>query len=463
MPRIDSANDLRQICFMVMPFNRKSVSRAAPGAPAEVDFDRLWEDAFRPAIEQLGYLPIRADSDPGSLIVKDMFERLAFADLVLADVSLPNGNVYYEIGMRHVARQTGCVLLAANWSRQLFDIDQFRSLRYALTTSQVSAAEAKDIRAVIENHVPQLADSATPYHELIENTDTDDARRRSVFRDFMQRLSEFQGSARGVRLLPADKKPAKIAELANQFAASMDVPEVSLELLRLYRDEMDWEESLAFVDRLPDKIRQLPYVREQHALILSKSGEPEQAIAALEQLIEESGSSPERHGLIGGRYKRLWRGARDARIAEGKDRPNASERRLLSKSIDQYSLGMQCDLNDYYCSCNLPALLRARAHEGDIEQAIAIEHLVIAACERADALDSGDEWLWPTMLGAAFRSGDTRKAHELANKVEMQGAPRWNLESVLRDLKDVISHTECESTKGHLQEIYKQLGEVLDS
>lgn len=461
MPATETANDLRPICFMVMPFKRKSVSRAAPGAPAEVDFDRLWEEAFRPAIEQLGYLPVRADADPGSLIVKDMFERLALADLVLADVSLPNGNVYYEIGMRHVARQTGCVLLAADWSRQLFDIDQFRSLRYALTRSEVSATEAEAIRSVIETHVPALAESPTPYHELIKNTDADDARKRSVFRDFMQRLSEFQGSARGIRLLPADKKLARIVELAGQFAPSMDVPEVSLELLRLYRDEMGWEESLAFVERLPEKIRQLPYVREQHALILSESGEPERAIAALEQLIDESGASPERHGLIGGRYKRLWREARDARIAEGKERPGAAERRLLSNAIDQYSHGMQCDLNDYYCSSNLPALLRARGQEGDDGQAVAIEHLVVAACERADALDSGDEWLWPTMLGAAFRSGDTRKAHELANRVEMAGAPRWNLESVLRDLKDVISSTPSETTRGHLQEIYEQLSEML--
>ena len=109
--------DLRPICFMVMPFRKRAVGEPRKAnAPAEVDCDALWDKAFRPAIEEMGYLPIRADFDPGSLIVKDMLERLAYSELVLADVSLANANVYYEVGLRHVAFKTHCVLLAASWS-----------------------------------------------------------------------------------------------------------------------------------------------------------------------------------------------------------------------------------------------------------------------------------------------------------------------------------------------------------
>jgi hypothetical protein len=34
-----------------------------------------------------------------------MIERLAISDLVLADVSIPNGNAYYEVGIRHAAQR----------------------------------------------------------------------------------------------------------------------------------------------------------------------------------------------------------------------------------------------------------------------------------------------------------------------------------------------------------------------
>ena len=108
----------RPICFMIMPYGRKD-SGAEPGrGPAKIDFDALWERALRPFLEEdLGYEAVRADQDLGAMIIHEMIERLALADLVLADVTAPNGNVYYEVGVRHAAREQGCVLMAADWSR----------------------------------------------------------------------------------------------------------------------------------------------------------------------------------------------------------------------------------------------------------------------------------------------------------------------------------------------------------
>jgi hypothetical protein len=75
---------------------------------------------------------VRADQDTGALIISQMLERLYSADLVLADLTIANSNVYYEVGIRHAAKEEGCVLLAADWSRQLFDVAQMRTVRYPL-------------------------------------------------------------------------------------------------------------------------------------------------------------------------------------------------------------------------------------------------------------------------------------------------------------------------------------------
>ena len=99
---------MRPVCFVVMPFRTKDTF-ATPPAPAKVNFDALWEKALRPAIAVMGYEPVRADQDLGALIVKEMLERLYFSDLVLADLSIANGNVYYEVGIRHAACRAGCV------------------------------------------------------------------------------------------------------------------------------------------------------------------------------------------------------------------------------------------------------------------------------------------------------------------------------------------------------------------
>ncbi len=80
---------------------------------------------------------MRADQDTGALIINQMLERLYFADLVLADMTIPNGNVYYEVGIRHAAKKTGCVLLAADWSKQLFDVAQMRTVRYPMPDGNI--------------------------------------------------------------------------------------------------------------------------------------------------------------------------------------------------------------------------------------------------------------------------------------------------------------------------------------
>src|SRR5271165_510889 len=134
-----------------MPYGRKAVQvEPSSTAPGEIDFNALWNRAFAPTIQALGYEPVRADQDTGALIINQMIERLYFADLVLADMTIPNGNVYYEVGVRHAAKVKGCVLLAADWSKQLFDVAQMRTIRYPLPEGEVIQTTAQAIVAAIK-------------------------------------------------------------------------------------------------------------------------------------------------------------------------------------------------------------------------------------------------------------------------------------------------------------------------
>jgi hypothetical protein len=83
------------VCFMVMPFGKKLTNVDSGKYPGQIDFDALWDKALRPMIQDdLKFLPIRADHDAGALIIKAMIERLAISDLVIADLTIPNANVY---------------------------------------------------------------------------------------------------------------------------------------------------------------------------------------------------------------------------------------------------------------------------------------------------------------------------------------------------------------------------------
>ncbi len=129
----------------------------------------------------------------------------------------------------------------------------------------------------------------------------------------------------------------------------------------------------------------------------------------------------------------------------------------LNRSIDAYERGMELDLNQYYCSGNLPRLYRVRKRKGDDERALSASRIVIAACERARKLGVADEWLRATLLGAAFDAGDADKAEELAAEVAAEGAARWKLDSTLTDLEASVAQVEDNDRRDRFVAILKSL------
>ena len=88
--------------FIVRPFGTKS----------GIDFDRIETDLIRPAMEQAGL----TGGTTGQFIQQgnirtDMFEQLLTADLVIADISIHNANVFYELGIRHALRDKRTFLI----------------------------------------------------------------------------------------------------------------------------------------------------------------------------------------------------------------------------------------------------------------------------------------------------------------------------------------------------------------
>ncbi|MCB1907625.1 MAG: hypothetical protein KDH15_09670 [Rhodocyclaceae bacterium] len=423
---------LRPVCFMVMPFGTKAVAPRPNGAPEKIDFDALWHKALAPLIVELGYEPVRADQDTGAAIIAEMLERLYFSDLVIADMTLPNGNVYYEIGIRHACRPSGCLLIGAAWTVPLFDVNQMRRLSYPLAEGAITDDTAAAIRQALRDGALPLAKGMSPMYQHIPgfpDAGKIDPQRASAIRGQLDALSAFQASVRAVQLQrdPARRWAAALALCDSYPAASTHSPAVAIEILTLLRDAAGWQESIAYADALPEPIRQLDLVQEQRSLALSKTGDPLQAIGALEELVRRRGGSAERYGLIGGRYKKLAGEARN----EGD--PDLA-RDYLEQAIHHYEEGMRCDLNDYYPSSNLPRLYRARGDEGDDQRAAASGHVALMACQRAKINGAQDEWLNPTLLGLAFDAGDVVTARRLVTDVRREGPAAWKLATTLADL-----------------------------
>ena len=441
------------VCFMIMPYGRKPTQAEAGRGPAEIDFNALWDCGYVPTIKALGYEPVRADQDTGGLIVSQMLERIYFADLVLADMTIPNGNVYYEVGIRHAAQKTGCVLLAADWSKQLFDVVQMRTIRYPLAEGNITEATAAAFQTAIGDHIKSLCVGISPMHQSIPGYPSNvDPRKATTTRDQMAELAAFQTEVRAVRAAPPKERMQRAQDLIARKGNPPATYSMALALLMLLRDSAstaaNWTVLLDFVRKLPPRFADEPEIQENRAFAAAQAGNDVQAIAELETLIDLIGPTPERLGLLGGRYKRL------ANVAAASE---AERRQALDKAIGYYEQGVELDLNAYYCSSNLPRLYRKRAKPGDDERAQTVLRLAIAACERARRLQVADEWVRPTLLGTAFDLGDPDKAEELADAIVAEGAPKWKVNSVLHDLEDSIVQVSDTAKRARLSAVIDRI------
>jgi len=88
----------------------------------EIEFDEVWEGVIKPAIPP-GWEAKRADElhEPG-IIDKLYAEWLLEADVVLADLTFSNPNVFYELGIRQALSQKSTVLIAQKRSTLPFDV-----------------------------------------------------------------------------------------------------------------------------------------------------------------------------------------------------------------------------------------------------------------------------------------------------------------------------------------------------
>ena len=114
--------------FIAMPFGTK------PGADGQlIHFNRIYAELLKPALEAAGCEVFRADDEQRAGDIRtDMFQELLVADLVLADLTLDNPNVWYELGVRPALRARGVILVQGPRPTTPIDIYPDRKLRYRL-------------------------------------------------------------------------------------------------------------------------------------------------------------------------------------------------------------------------------------------------------------------------------------------------------------------------------------------
>jgi hypothetical protein len=214
-------------CFVIMPFGDE---KRDPQSRRQ--FDHIYEHWIKPAVEAVtvsdgSHLEChRGDSDnrPGE-IIRHVVEGLSESDMVIADLTGRNANVFYELGVRHALRDN-TVIIAQDLDDIPFDLRGLRAIPYrydpeslvGLRTElgKTLCALMKEAivndnpvrRYLYERQTKQLIETAEPttQHVLREmRAELDQARR-----DFSEQIREVRMLAEIATRHPAKRNASAI-------------------------------------------------------------------------------------------------------------------------------------------------------------------------------------------------------------------------------------------------------------
>jgi 3',5'-cyclic AMP phosphodiesterase CpdA/tetratricopeptide (TPR) repeat protein len=278
--------------FVVMPFGVRDAAHVPEG---QLDFDVVYRQAIRPAAVAASWKVSRIDELVAPGTIGDQYlERILAADLVLADISLPNGNVYYELGIRHAVTAAGTLLVAVRTTVIPFDLSTHRVLFYENHSAGRSALQVR-LSEALDAFDPSSVDN--PVRGYLERVglQTSPTRDASTFeRDLAGRIDRARNREQLIAVWhwtrPRGPLPASPLQALASRLADFAEWELAAEVL-----------AVAATSR-PDDFE----IHRQRGWYLRQLGEARdaEAVEAFERALALNPDDPETLGMLAGRLKR---------------------------------------------------------------------------------------------------------------------------------------------------------------
>ncbi|MEA3350981.1 MAG: TRAFs-binding domain-containing protein [Chloroflexota bacterium] len=420
----------RPHAFVVMPFGQKE------GLDGQIiDFNAIYRDLIAPALEDAGFEPFRADEETVSGdILTDMFQELLLADLVIADMSIDNGNVFYELGVRHAFRKRGIVHIQSGRAYMPFDIFNVRTIPYHTGDDGKPDPEflEKDIQSISRVCRDTWASDQETIHSPIFNlltglTEPDrKALRTPLATGFWREYNEWKER---VTVAQRQKRIGDVMllteEISNPLIKEEAIGEAGRALRGMGRHELALEQYRQGIELNSTNME----FRRQEAFHLNRLGRVDEAIVKLENLLEDNPNDTEAISYLGRVYKDMWAESWENIEAEDKRHQEAFDAsHWLVKSFHTYLKGFYYDLNEYYPGTNALTL------------AIILDHLVEQYDEGDDPDVQAIRDILPNLKGTLEFS--------LENLTQDDASDYWTLAS-LAELKVMTAENPNEAKRAY--------------
>lgn len=331
--------------FIVRPFGVKN----------DINFDEVERVLIDPALTRLGV----TGRTTGEIISQgnireDMFQLLLTADLVVADLSIHNANVFYELGVRHSLRDRFTFILRSNVDKFPFDLQTDRYFSYDKDAPGKSVeALYKALRATLDSNKPN-----SPVFALLPKMEEQDPSRFLVVP--LGFVEEVERAAAGKRpgdlgLLAAEARNLgfnweteglRVVGRAQSDLKDFKGAKNTWEAVRRTNREFDLEANILL------------------GTIYEKLGKLTDSTQALDRALSvkeiPNDKKAEAYALKGRNAKTLWRQEWEAQPDAAAKATTALRSGHLQDSFEDYQRAYEEDLNHFYSGLNALAMLKVK-------------------------------------------------------------------------------------------------------
>ena len=368
--------------FVVMPYGVKEAQGAIPAIDKadekraiKIDFDEVYDLLIETALTQAACVPFRADQESGAGDIRtDMYFELVTADVILADISILNANVFYELGVRHGVAPRGVLMLHGGWTSRPFDVAPDRTFDYDGKLFAAKKEERDDMwQQRLNGEVGNLAKALRKALDIDRQTIGSPVYKELVGLKPVDWSNIQTARAKYFGEIFVDwKSRVEVAKL-NGWAGDIltlagDAP------TRFHRSKLLWEAAFALVSMQRFKVAKSvleellllepknPKAQTQLGLVLGRLGKTHEAKVHMTRVAEQYAQDTEAQGILGRVYKDLWQ-------LEWKDTEKLKERQqqavvssgYIAGAVGSYLFATRKHL-DYYNGINVVSLLKLLEH-----------------------------------------------------------------------------------------------------
>ncbi len=346
--------------FVAMPFGRKAADDGCL-----IDFDRIYRELIRPALEDVGLEVLRADEEQNAGDIRaDLFQELLMADLVVADLTLDNPNVWYELGVRHALRARGVILVQGPRAAQPFDIYTDRKLCYSLVDGAPDPATLAIQRKVLGDMARSTltawhGSKTSPVYSLLPNLVEPEWRRLRVgnAREYWE---NHEAWATRIEVARKADRPEDILVLADEAPATALRVEAHLKageaLRRMGHFHFAIEQFELALEFASDNYE----AARQHGICLQRIGRIDEARATFKRLVGVAPDSVGAWERLGCLDKEEWAAAwrLPGHTPEQMRSDAAYEEAQLREAIRSYSTAFRICPGHYLSGINAVMLMQ---------------------------------------------------------------------------------------------------------